>query len=704
MSDMKLQTLLAPESIALFGVTSRPELRGQLVASNLLSGGFSGELVLVDKAGGKLQGRPIYTDLQSYNGQVDLAIIASPGQAVFDALNQALSARAKAIVVMSAGFKGVDSPIIAQAAEMATLCRDRGSRLLGPASLGLINTHHKLHAMFTRHKPQPGVISVLSQSGAVCEVIIDWANASGVGLAKVVSLGHQLDLNETEILAALGEDDQTKVVVAYLESIESGNAFIKAAEAVAAIKPVICFKAGNSPAGAKVARQHLGVRPGMDIAYGAAFKRAGVIRAESLIAMLDHAIALSMQPLPRGERIALISNADGPSITACDSLEQASLQLATFDPESISALSAQLPGRNIENPVDLQGADEPSHYARVLELALQDKNVDAALVLLTPQVSTRPMEIAQALAKAAASGKPVLTSFVGGTEVSAAHEILLGSGLPDHPTQSRAVATLKALCEYAAWKRRPPRVLTRFLVNRRRVERIIRRCSRQQQRQVEEHASKDILRAYGFAVPTGYPALDPREAVEVAERIGYPVAMKISSPDIRHKSAVGGVRLNITTPEEVRDAFDLIMIRIRRLLPTANSDGVYIEKMCRPGRELLLGMHRDPQLGPMLMFGLGGVFVEVMKDVAFYLAPITADEAMQMLMSTRSFALLTGSSGQGAVDVAGIADALQRISQLVTDFPQIAELEISPLIVGEVGTDPVVAGAHVTLTEEGKPS
>ncbi len=699
---MKLQTLLAPQSIALFGATSKPELRGQLVASNLISGGFTGELVLVDNAGGTLQGRPIYTDVQSYTGQVDLAVIASTSQVVLDALNQALSVRAKSIVVMSAGFKGVDSPIMAQATEMANLCRNRGSRLLGPASLGLINTHHKLHAMFTRHKPRPGVISVLSQSGAVCEVIIDWANASGVGLANVVSLGHQLDLNENDLLAALGEDEQTKVVVAYLESIESGDAFIKAAEAVTAVKPVICFKAGNSPAGAKSARQHLGVKPGMAMAYGAAFKRAGVIRAESLQSMLDYAIALAQQPLPRGERIALISNADGPSIIASDSLEQASLQLATFDPDSINALSTQLPGVSIENPVDLQGADEPSHYARVLELALQDKNVDAALVLVTPQVPTRPMEIAQALVKAENSGKPVLTSFVGGTEVSGAREILFGSDLPDYPTPARAVATLKALCEHAAWKRRPPRVLARFLVNRRRVERIIRRFSRQQQPQVEEHATKDMLRAYGFAVPTGYLALDPREAVETAERIGFPVAMKVASPDIRHKAAVGGVRLNITTPEEVRDAFDLIMIRIRRMAPTAHPDGVYIEKMCRTGREVILGMHRDAQFGPMLMFGLGGVFVEVMKDVAFYLAPITADEAMQMLMNTRSFALLTGSSGQAGVDLAGIADALQRISQLVTDFPQIAELEISPLIVGELGTEPMVAGAHVTLTGEGK--
>lgn len=605
---------------------------------------------------------------------------------------------------MSDGFKGTGSPIMAQAAEMAELCRNRGSRLLGPASLGLINTHHQLHAMFTRHKPQPGGISMISQSGAVCEVVIDWANASRIGLAKVISLGHQLDLNETELLTALGEDEQTTVVVAYLESIESGDAFIKAAETVAAVKPVICFKAGDSPAGAKAVRQHLGAQPGMAMAYGAAFKRAGVIRAESLRSMFDYAIALSMQPPPQGQRVALISNADGPSIIASDKLEQASLQLATINPDSNRSFREALPNIGINNPIDLQGADDPSNYARVLELVLQDPQVDAALVLLTPQITTRPTEVAKALAQAATSGKPVLTSFVGGAEVSAAHEHLLASRLPDYPTPERAVSVLKAVCDYAAWKRRPPRVLARFLVNRRRVERIIRRFSRQKQHQVEEHAAKDILRAYGFVVPIGYPALDPREAVEAAERIGFPVAMKVASPDIRHKSTLGGVRLNITTPAEARDAFDLIMLRIHRMAPTARFDGVYVEKMCRPGREVILGMHREPQFGPLLMFGLGGVFVEVMRDVTFYLAPITADEAMQMLMSTRSFALLTDSGGHGGVDLSGIADSLQRISQLVTDFPQIAELEISPLIVGEMGTEPMVAGAQVTLTGEGKAS
>jgi acyl-CoA synthetase (NDP forming) len=319
-------------------------------------------------------------------------------------------------------------------------------------------------------------------------------------------------------------------------------------------------------------------------------------------------------------------------------------------------------------------------------------------VILTPQAMTDPIGTARAIVGASKGGKPLVTSFMGGHDVMAAREELLKCNIPDYPAPHRAVYALQAMCDYAQWRDRPPRIVTRFPVNRRRVERVISRHIKGGRSEVGEVEAKEILQAYDFFVPDGRVATTAEEAVAVAEHVGYPVAMKIVSPDILHKSDLGGVKLALSNAEQVRDSFDLMMMRIGHRAPDAKLEGVYVEKMALRGREVIIGMSRDPQFGPMLMFGLGGIFVEVMKDVTFYLAPITADEAMQMLVGTRSYALLKGARGQAAVDLAGIASGLQRISQLVTDFPQIAELDINPFIVGLPGTEPVVADARMTLS------
>jgi acetyltransferase len=355
----------------------------------------------------------------------------------------------------------------------------------------------------------------------------------------------------------------------------------------------------------------------------------------------------------------------------------------------------------VGNPIDVLGDADPDRYVTALNAAQDDDSVDAIIVILTPQAMTKPAETARMIAGCLRGEKPVLAAFMGGYDVMPGRDELAASNLPDYTSPERAVAALHAMCEYAAWRRRPPRVVTRFPVNRRRVERIIARHLRTGRTQVREVEAKEVLRAYNFTVPEGALAVTSEAAIEVAERVGYPVAMKIVSPDVIHKSDVGGVRLGMSDAGAVQDAYDLMMLRIRRALPDAPIDGVYVEKMCARGREMILGMTRDPQFGPMLMFGLGGIFVEVMKDVTFHLAPITKDEAMQMLVGTRSYALLTGARGQSGVDLDAIATALQQISQLVTDCPQIVELDINPFIVGQVGTNPFVADARMTLAEIG---
>jgi acetyltransferase len=410
-----------------------------------------------------------------------------------------------------------------------------------------------------------------------------------------------------------------------------------------------------------------------------------------------------MQPLPAGRKVLIITNAGGPGIMAADAVEKAGLEVAHLDGSTSVSLRQQLPPEaGTGNPVDVLGDADPDRYRRALEAAQGDSHVDAILVVLTPQAMTRPAETARAVAGCLRGDKPVLAVFMGGAEVMPGRQELAAAGLPDYESPERAVSALKAMHDYASWRRRPRRVVTRFRVNRRRVERILARSRKIGRLRLGEVRSKSILRAYGFRTPEGYLASTAVEAAEAADRIGYPVAMKVVSPDIIHKSDIGGVRLNLIDRKAVEDAFDLIMLRTAQRAPDAGLDGVYVEKMLSRGAEIIIGMSRDPQFGPMLMFGLGGIFVEVMKDVAFHLAPVTYDEALQMLTATRSYQILAGARGQRGVDMGAIAVGIQRISQLATDFPEIDELDINPFMVGESGEDPFVADARLTLrpTEE----
>ncbi|MDY0000812.1 MAG: acetate--CoA ligase family protein [Polyangia bacterium] len=695
-----LQSLLEPKRIAVFGASQSPGKVGHAVVANLIGGGFGGEIVPVNPEAGEVLGLRCYKDVREAGGTIDLAVIAVPTPAAHDCVVAAVSAGAKAVVVISAGFKEAGPEGAKEEARIAAYCKERDVFLLGPNCLGVINPHHHMNASFAAQMPSPGGISVISQSGALCTAILDWSVGRHLGLAKLISIGNKAGIDEVALLEALAEDPMTQVIIGYLESISEGDEFVKAAETAAQKKPVVILKAGVTSAGIKAASSHTGSLAGANIAYGAAFRRSGVIRAESYEALLDYATALVMAPLPAGDRVAIVTNAGGCGVLAADAVELAGMQVATLASGIATALRAKLPGASsVGNPIDVLGDADPERYVAALEAAQEDPEVDAVIVILTPQAMTKAFETAEAIGGCVRGDKPILVSFMGGQKVMPGREVLVKAGLPDYPSPERAADALRAMCNYAAWRRRPPRVVTRFLVNRRRVERIIGRQLRTRRYQVGEMKTKEVLRAYNFSVPLGFLATTAEEAVEVAQRIGLPVALKVCSPDIVHKSDLGGVRLNLGNRDAVRDAFDLMMLRIRQRAPEARLDGIYVERMGFRGREVILGMTRDPQFGPMLMFGLGGIFVEVMKDVTFHLAPITSEEAMQMLLGTRSYGLLVGSRGQTGVDLSAIASGLQRISQLVTDFPQIQELDINPFIVGEVGRDPYVADARMTLNE-----
>ncbi|MBI5815030.1 MAG: acetate--CoA ligase family protein [Nitrospinae bacterium] len=699
-----LEALLYPKSVAVIGASKSPGKVGYETLNNIIQAGFTGAIVPINPTASEILGVKCFPDLKTYGQPVEMGVVAVPTPAVKAAVESLIKAGAKAIVVITAGFKETGRDGAEMEKEVARVCAAANVRMMGPNCLGLINTHHNLNASFAKKTPPSGSISVISQSGALCTAILDWAAARHIGLAKMVSIGNKADLDESDFLRAFAKDDGTKVIMGYLENITNGDEFIKVAEEAAGIKPVVILKVGTTKAGVKAASSHTGSLAGADMAYGAAFRRSGVIRAETFESLFDFSTAFAMQPVPRGNRVAIITNAGGPGIMAADAVEKSGMKVTTLAIDTAEALSCKLPAAaSIGNPIDVLGDADPERYALALNAAQDDDTVDAIIVILTPQAMTKAKETALAIARCVRGTKPILASFMGGEDVMPGRDELAAANLPDYPSPERAVAALKAMYDYAQWRHRPPRIVTRFPVNRRRVERIISHHERLKRLQIGEVKAKEILRACGFNVPPGFLAATPDEAVDVADRVGYPVAMKIASPDIIHKSEFGGVRLGLASADSVRDAFDLMMVRVKRRMPEAMVEGVYVERMSTRGREVIIGMTRDPQFGPMLMFGLGGIFVEVMKDVTFYIAPVTADEAMAMLMSTRSYALLKGARGQKPVDLAAIADGLQRISQLATDFPQIAELDINPFIVGEAGSEPVVADARMTITLDHKP-
>ena len=693
-----LDRLFSPRSIAVIGASKTVGKVGYLTLSNLVQSGFQGPIVPVNSAGGELLGLTVYKQLADYPDAIDLVVIAVPAEMVPAAASEAVAKKAGAVVVVASGFKEAGPEGRALEDELIAICRRGGVRLLGPNCLGVINTAIRMNASFSRRIPQAGSMAIFSQSGALCTAMMDIADERELGVSKAISIGNKADITEVDVLEALAEDEDTRVIVGYLEDISDGDRFVKAAEAASNRKPVVILKAGTTTAGSRAAANHTGVLVGKDTAYGAAFKRAGICRADTFDALFDSATALALQPTPKGDRVLIITNSGGSGTISADAVEKAGLNVATLGEELARQLRRALPAAAfIDNPIDISAAAEPRHYAAALDIVAAEGSFDAVLIVLAPQYMTEPAATVRAIVAHLDENMPVLAAFLGGGDIMPSRQELAAAGLPFYDSPERAVTALKAMHEYGVWQRRPARQVVRFPVNRRRVERIIYRRQRTDRLRLGEVKSKDILKAYGFQILEGRLTTSPEEAMEIARFIGFPVALKVISPSIIHKSDLGGVRLNLNSAQEVADAFDLMMLRINKLAPNAIIGGIYVEKMAEKGLEVIIGMTRDPQFGPMLMFGLGGIFVEVMKDVTFHLAPITENEAAQMLQSTRSYELLQGKRGLKEVDMHAIAVALQRISQLTTDFPQILDLEINPLIVGEMGNEPVVVDARMTF-------
>ena len=682
-----LETLFSPRAIAVIGASRTEGKLGHAVVSNIVSSGFQGRIYPINPQPGEILGLPTYPSLSAIEGPVDLAVIVIPAKGVLQALEECGQKGVGSVIVISAGFRETGHAGLLAERQMTEIARKYNMRIVGPNVLGVIDTFSPYNASFAVGMPRQGKIAFMSQSGALCTSILDIALARDIGFSRFVSLGNKADLNEIDFLEAWADDPQSRVILAYLEGISDGARFIQVARELTKRKPVVAIKSGTTSAGSRAVSSHTGTLAGSERAYEAAFKQAGVVRAHSVGHLFDLAVAFARQPLPRNDQIAVITNAGGPGIMATDAIEKAGLRVASLTEETMNKLREALPpAASVLNPVDVLGDALSDRYKAALSLVSRDPNIGALMVILTPQFMTEIEETARAVGEVARNSEiPVLACFMGEANTQAGVKILTEHSVPNYIVPEQAVAALKAMVDQRHWQDTPLPQFERFDVDSERVARVFAKVRADGRLQIGDAEARDILEAYRIPIPASRLCASADEAVAFAEEIGYPVVMKIASPDILHKTDIGGVRLNVSSATEVRDSFDLMTFRALRHMPDATIWGCLVQQQVRGGKEIILGMNRDPQFGPLVMFGLGGIYVEVLKDVAFRVAPFSRDEANAMMREIRSFNLLRGVRGQPPSDIGACVDTLLKLSQLVTDFPEIVEMDINPLMVFEEG-------------------
>jgi acetyl coenzyme A synthetase (ADP forming)-like protein len=694
-----LESFFNPQSVAVVGASRDPEKLGYAVLSNLKDGGYSGKLYPVNPKTDEILDLTAYPSVLDIPDPVDLAVIVIPYKFVPAVLEQCGQKGVPAVVVISAGFREAGREGLERERELIDIAKNYGIRLIGPNCLGVIDTATPLNASFAAGMPPGGPIDFMSQSGALGTAVLDIAMAGRIGFSKFVSLGNKADVSEIDLLEAWGDDPDSNVILIYVEGVPDGQKFIEVARQVTRHKPVVAIKSGVTASGSRAVSSHTGSLAGSEAAYKAAFRQAGVIRAPSMEAVFDYARAFAYQPLLQGDRIGIVTNAGGPGILATDALEHAGLEIPRLSSETVEALTDYLPGAaSAANPVDVLGDALADRYQHSIRLVLHDPNVDGLIVIVTPQAMTEIEETAHAVGQMSReSDKPVLACFMGEARIEAGVDVLWQYGVPNYPFPERAAASLAAMSAYRRERDRPIFEVEPCETCIPRVRELFDRVRSEGRVSIGDAEARTVLESYGFTIPKSHLAETPEEAVEFADEIGYPVVLKLASPDILHKTDVGGVKLNLQSPDDVRDAFDLIVYRAGRYVPGARIWGCLVQQMVPVGREVLLGMSRDPQFGPLVAFGLGGIYVEALKDVSFRVAPFSRQEADEMIREIRSYALLEGVRGEPPADHEAMVDALLRISQLVTDFPEIVELDINPLMVFEEGRGAMAIDMRLVL-------
>jgi acetate---CoA ligase (ADP-forming) len=707
----KLHSVFHPESIAVVGASTRPGTVGNDIFRNLLFAEFKGSVYPVNPKAKSIYGVHAYDTLSAVPAEVDLAVLIVPSAAILHVVDEAIAKGVKGLVVISAGFKEVGAEGAALEAKLAAKVREAGIPLIGPNCLGIINTdpNVSMNAAFGRKMPEPGNLAFISQSGALCTSVLDYAEERQMGFSKFISFGNKADVNEIDLLDYLAKDEKTKVIAMYLEDVTNGRRFI---ETVGDIfwethKPMLCLKSGRSPEGAKAVSSHTGSLAGSDSVYNALLAQSGVQRVETIAELFDYAALYTMQPMPRGKRIAIVTNAGGPGIMATDAAVRYNLKLAELSDATKAKLKPALPATaSLRNPVDVIGDARADRYKAALRTVLEDENVDMGLVILTPQSMTDIEDTAAAVPEAIKGiNKPVVCSFMGASDVALGAKILRTAGVPNYPFPEDGVKSLAAAHRLVTASELPRRKMSNFTnLDVGRAKKIVADLlDGHEKRYLTQAECRPLLACYELPLLKSDVAKSADDSARIAASFGTPVVMKVMSADVVHKFDAGGVLLNINGGEEARAAYKKIHDNVKKVVPNAKIEGILIEEMARKGVEVILGASRDPRFGPLMMFGLGGTLVEVLKDVSFRLAPMWEISAENMVHEIRAFKVLDGFRGTPPSDVPAIVDTLLRLSAMVCNHPEISELDINPLIVHAKGSGCSVADSRIMLkrpTEE----
>ncbi|NOZ25042.1 MAG: CoA-binding protein [Nitrospirae bacterium] len=698
-----LDFIFCPTTVAVIGASNRPGSVGLAVFKNLLHGNFSGILYPVNLRAKSVCGVRAYPSISDIPDQVDLAVIIVPAASTPAVAREAAEKGVKGLIVISAGFREVGPEGAAIERELLSICRENGIRLVGPNCLGVINTDGpvSLNASFARQKANPGNIAFISQSGALCTAVLDFAAKRNMGFSKFISVGNKADVDELALIRYLHADPLTKVIMLYVEELRHGFEFIETVREITGgdnPTPILAIKSGRTAEGAAAVSSHTGSLAGTEAVYNALFQQSGVFRVQTIEELFDCALAFGCQPLPKSDRIAIITNAGGPGIIATDVTINSGLSLARFSDRTTEALKRHLPSTaNINNPVDVIGDAGSDRYRAALDAVLNDENVDGVIFILTPQSMTEIEKTASIIPDLARrSGKPVVASFMGLMDVSKGVEILEKNGIPHYPFPETAARVMGALYQHSKWIQRPHAREFELAFDRPRARKVIEASLASGTSYLGEVEGNEILAAYGFPVLPARLVTTAEEAAEAVRSLGAS-AFKIVSPQIIHKSDVGGVRVGIEGPAEAAEAFESIVSSVRSNVPDAEIRGVYVQQMAPEGAEVILGINRYKVFGPLLMFGLGGIFVEIFKDVSFRLAPIRHNGARFMVRSIKAYPMLTGARGAPVRDIEELEKCLMRLSALATENPEIAELDINPLIVHREGAGCSIADCRILL-------
>ncbi|MBT3283366.1 CoA-binding protein [Candidatus Bathyarchaeota archaeon] len=698
---MKLDAIFRPKSVAIIGASNTRGKVGFVLANNLLKSGYDGPMYFVNIRGNVVLGTQTFKSITDIPGDVDLAVVSIPSKFVISTVEECGKKGVKAMIIISAGFKEMGGEGAELEIKLVETAKKYGIRIQGPNCLGTINTHLPLDLSFASTLPKKGSIGFITQSGALGTAILDWVISEEIGFGSIVSLGNKADLDEIDFIEAMAENPDIKVILLYLESIERGRKFLEVASEVVKTKPIMVVKGGTSSAGAKAAGSHTGALVGSFLAYQKAFDKAGVILSESMEDLFNYAVAFTEQNLPKKEGVAIVTNAGGPGILSTDLIDSLGLKMAALTESTVKTLRENLPSAaSTGNPVDILGDALPNRYAVAVEATLKDPNVNSLVVLLTPQAMTDSLSTAKHIVKISKSQeKPVITVFMGGNWVEKATEYLKDNGMPCFNFPEKGIKTLNALYKYCRHLKLPELKPPEYDdIDRDAVRKIFNGVKSDGRNVLFPHEAMNVAEAYGINAPASALSKTADEAVEAADKMGYPVVMKIVSPEIMHKTDIGGVELNLTNSNMVRIAFDEIMRKSRKAQPLAKIYGITVDKMVPRGREMIIGMSRDHQFGPMVMFGLGGIYVNYLKDVAFRLAPMNEREAQQMMEETRSYSLLKGVRGETPADIDTLREAIIRVSHLVWDFPELQDLDINPIFVYDDGKGVSALDVKITLS------